>query len=311
MAKALLFYFSGTGTTKRCASLLAQHLSEQGYETETYEMSLPLKPVPDFSSYDLLGFGYPIHAFNVPRTFLNFVRKNIPNGNKPFFIFKVSGEPYHLNDASSCKLYRLLKRKGYRFVMEKHFLMPYNIIFRYPDAMAKQMALYLDALTQYFALRLSKNEIDKPHYPLPKRLLSVLLRIEWLAPAVNALFVRVDSNKCVNCNRCISHCPNQAVYRDQKGRIRVSKHCSLCMRCVMNCPTDAFHFGWLNNWKVVGSYPFDKLLQNPEVPSHYSLRKKRDYFRHFERYFAEQDALLEAAGIPLDDSLKKDVAAGQ
>src|SRR5574344_1243515 len=192
MAKALLFYFSGTGTTKRCASLLAQHLSAQGYESETYEMSLPLKPVPDFSSYDLFGFGYPIHAFNVPLTFLKFVKKNIPQGNKPFFIFKVSGEPYHLNDASSCKLYRLLKHKGYRFLMEKHFLMPYNIIFRYPDPMAKQMALYLDALTEYLALRLAKGERERPHYPLSKRFFSLLFRIEWLAPAVNAWFVRVN-----------------------------------------------------------------------------------------------------------------------
>jgi|LAHS01.1.fsa_nt_gb ferredoxin len=302
MKKALLFYFSGTGGTERCARLLKEHLAEAGYQTDTYEMALPLKPIPDLSAYDLLGFGYPIHAFNVPLTFLRFVKKNIPHGDKPFFIFKVSGEPLHLNDASSLALYRILKHKGYRFVMEKHFLMPYNIIFRYPDPMVKEMALYLDALTKGTALRLARGIKEKPHYPFFKRCLSFLLRIEWLAPAVNAGFVRVDQKKCVNCNRCIKQCPNQAVYRDKKGRIRLSNHCSLCMRCVMNCPADAFHFGWLNNWKVVGPYPYDDLLFNPQVPCRYTLQKKKDYFRHFTRYFHEQDAFLEAEGISLEAS---------
>jgi ferredoxin/flavodoxin len=300
MAKALLFYFSGTGGTARCARLLAQHLTELGYRTDTYEMALPLKAIPDLSEYDLLGFGYPIHAFNVPLTFLRFVKKNIPSGHQPFFIFKVSGEPYSLNEASSLALYRILKRKGYRFVMEKHFLMPYNIIFRYPDAMAKQMALYLDGLTEGMARRLSRGEKDRPHYPFFPRILSFLLRIEWLAPAVNAPFVRVDSAKCINCGRCLKNCPNQAVYRDRKGRIRISNRCSLCMRCPMTCPVDAFHFGWLNRWKVVGPYPYDALLADTRLPSRYSLSGKKDYFRHFKRYFAEQDAFLKKEGISLE-----------
>jgi Fe-S-cluster-containing dehydrogenase component len=117
----------------------------------------------------------------------------------------------------------------------------------------------------------------------------------------------VDQKKCVNCNRCIKQCPNQAVYRDKKGRIRLSNHCSLCMRCVMNCPVDAFHFGWLNNWKVNRPYPYDELLQNPEVPRRYALREKKDFFRHLIRYYQEQDAFLKAEGISLEayDEVRK------
>jgi flavodoxin len=113
MKKALLFYFSGTGNTALCAKFLAQHFVEEGWSCDLYEMSIPLKPIPPIEDYDLLGFGYPIHAFNTPLTFLRFVKANIKKACKPYFFFKVSGEPFHFNDSSSHKLYRLLKKKGY------------------------------------------------------------------------------------------------------------------------------------------------------------------------------------------------------
>ena len=297
MKKALLFYFSGTGGTALCASFFAKHLTEEGYSVDLYEMSLPLKPVPDVEGYDLLGFGYPIHAFNTPLTFINFVRKNIKKGCKPYFFFKVSGEPFHFNDSSSHKLYRILKKKGYRFVMEKHFLMPYNIMFRYPDALAKQMYLYLDALTQAMAIRLAKGEVDRPHYPLRHQCLSWLLRIEWIAPQVNSWFTYTKKKKCIHCNLCLKNCPNQAVYLNKKGQIRINNKCSLCMRCVVNCPVDAFHFGFLNNWKVVGGFNYPKLLNDPTISNYHVYWGVKVYFRHFRKYFDAQDAYLAKYGV--------------
>jgi hypothetical protein len=57
----------------------------------------------------------------------------------------------------------------------------------------------------------------------------------------------------------------------------------------------------------VGPYPYDDLLFNPQVPCRYTLQKKKDYFRHFTRYFHEQDAFLKAEGISLEayDEVRK------
>lgn len=66
-----------------------------------------------------------------------------------------------MNDASSFHVAHLLKKKGYNLIMEKHFIMPYNIMFRYPDLMAKQMYLYLDPLTEVLAKKLFLKETEK------------------------------------------------------------------------------------------------------------------------------------------------------
>jgi ferredoxin/flavodoxin len=300
MKKALLYYFSGTGNTALAASFFKKHLEEAGWQVDLYGYQSPFANLPDPSGYDLLGFGYPIHAFNTPLAFLKFVKKSLPSGKQPYFIFKTSGEPFHLNDSSSHKLYRILKKKGYRFVMEKHFLMPYNIMFRYPDALAKQMYLYLDALTKMMSLRLDKGEVDKPHYPWNHQLLSVLLRIEWIAPPVNAWITSVNRKKCINCDTCIKSCPNEALYRTKKGKIKIhATKCSLCMRCTMGCPKNAFRFGFLNAWKVNGRYDFAKILADSSIPSYYVYPHVKGYFKHFRRYFNTQDAWLKCYHLPI------------
>src|SRR5574344_791340 len=293
MKKALLYYFSGPGNTALCASFSKSHLEELGWQVDLYGYEAPFQNVPSPEGYDLLGFGYPIHAFNTPLAFLKFVKKYLPKGNQKYFIFKTSGEPFRFNDSSSHKLYRILKKKGYQFVMEKHYIMPYNIMFRYRDSLAKQMYLYLDALTKMEAIRLNQGEVDKPHYPWNHQFLSVLLRIEWIAPPVNSWITSVNRKKCINCDRCIKNCPNQALYRNKKGKIKIhATACSLCMRCTMNCPKDAFRFGFLNAWKVNGTYDFKKILADPTIPSYYVYPHVKGYFKHFRKYFQAQDQLL-------------------
>jgi ferredoxin len=159
--------------------------------------------------------------------------------------------------------------------------------------------LYLNALTRMMVKRLVAGEIDKPHYPLRHQFLSWLLRIEWIAPAVNSWFTYTKKKKCIHCNLCLKNCPNQAIYLNKKGRIKINNNCSLCMRCVMNCPVDAFHFGFLNNWKVVGGFNYPKLLADASIPNYHVYWGVKDYFRHFQKYFDEQDAFLKKYGLPL------------
>ena len=300
MKKCLIYYFSGTGNTSIAASMLASNLKKYGYEVTTYRYQAPNKDIPSSEGYDLVGFGYPIHAFNVPGAFAKFI-KALPKLSVPTkaFFFKVSGEPYHLNDASSHHIYVKLKRKGYQFIMDKHLLMPYNIMFRYPDGVAKQMYLYLNALTELMAKRLSLGEEDKIHYDLVLIFFSVLLRIEWIAPKLNCLFTHVDQKKCINCHLCIRECPTQSMHINKKGKIKVNSTCAMCMRCTYFCPKDAIKFGFMNNWKVNGPYQYQKLEKDDTVKEDYINRDTKDYFRHFKQYFYEQNQLLEKYHIPL------------
>ena len=298
--KVLLISFSGSGNTTLCGDYLKEHFVSLGHECEHYQIKHNVPFTYDLNEYDLIGFGYPIHAFNAPETFVKFIKK-LPKlkEKKKYFIFKVSGEPFAPNNASSYHSYLKLKRRNMVLIAEKHFLMPYNIIFRYRDSLAKQMYLYLYSLTKAFVLEILNEEKPEKIWYAPWHVVwSFLLRIEWIAPKLNCLFVSVKKDKCINCHKCINECPCGAVFINKKGRIRLkASKCAMCMRCAMFCPTDAFTYGFMNPWKVNGAFQYKKLVKDKDVPAEYINHNTKGYFKLFNKYFDKQKALLEKYNI--------------
>lgn len=297
--KCLLLCFSGTGNTLLVGRTIQEKLEKQGYEVTLYRYREPREKVPDPNAFDLIGFGYPIHAFNTPEAFLRFV-SSLPvlKEEKDCFIFKVSGEPLALNNASSASLSHKLKKKHYVVKQEKHFLMPYNIIFRFPDGIVKSMLLYLEPLSTLFVQNIVKGKEERIPYPIGPRIVSWIFRIEWLAPKVNHLFFYSDK-KCIHCHLCEKTCPMQAIYEDKRGRMRARRSCALCMNCTMVCPKDAIHFGFLNPWKVNGVYPYSKILSDKTIEPLDLKSFRHGFFHSYRSYFIKQERLLQEAGIPL------------
>ena len=300
--RILLLSFSGTGHTASYAKAIQERFVEKGHEVVSYIFRHDQPFNEDIESFDMIGIGYPIHAFNVPQTFNNFL-KALPKANKPYFIFKVSGEPYHFNDASSYHFAKKLKKKGYELIAEKHFLMPYNIIFRYPDALAKQMYLYQKPLSELFVQNILEGKGERIPYRFGKKVLSFFFRIEWIAPKINAPLMRAKKKRCTGCLLCLKQCPTGAIYQKKNGKLRFkASRCAMCMKCAMNCPHDAIGFGILNPWKVNGPFAFEKIVNDPEIDPHFVHEGMKGYFRHFVPYFKKQDELLKQNNIenPLD-----------
>ena len=298
--KVLLISFSGSGNTTLCGEFLKKHFIDLGHTCDHYSFKHDKDFSYDLNEYDLIGFGYPIHAFNVPEAFCKFIKK-LPklNSKKKIFIFKVSGEPFCFNNASSYHIYKKLKRRNFDLYAEKHFLMPYNIMFRYKDSIAKQMYLYLDSLTKAFILEMLNDEPEKIWYAPWHVVLSFILRIEWIAPKLNAPFVKINKTKCVKCNKCINECPCGAIYINKKDSIRVKgSKCAMCMRCAMNCSKDAIKYGFMNPWKVNGPFNYPKLVNDKEISPEYINHQTKGYFKKFNKYFDRQKDLLEKYGIP-------------
>lgn len=301
--RILLLTFTGTNNTRLCGDYLSKHFKENGHEIVHYVYSVKEELKEDINAFDMIGLGYPIHAFNTPEIFYKWMKSLPVVNNKPYFIYKVSGEPFKLNDASSHHFVKVLKKKGYNKIAEKHFLMPYNIIFRYKDEIAKQMYLYLDALTNLFVKELLNNDYETIKYRFNKKVVSFLFRIEWIAPKVNAPLVKVNK-KCTKCHMCINNCPMGALYINKKGKIKVKgKLCAMCMRCTFNCPSDAFRFGIMNPWKVNGSYHYIELAKNENINPNYINDKTKGYFHKFNKYFTKQNELLEKYNI--ENPIKK------
>lgn len=278
--KVLFTVFSASGNTLRVAKLFSERLSERGAECETVRIREDMA-APDVASADTLVIGYPVHGFNAPQNVADFA-KGLPEcENKVYYIIKTSGEPLHVNDASSRILDRILKKKGYIKRGEFHYVMPYNMIFRHSDDMA--------ALMWQAARNTAPADADKifagEEAQLKAGLLAVMTRfvvaVEHKAmPYLGRLF-KVKKEKCISCGKCEKLCPMLNI--EMKDGLPVfGKNCIGCTACSFNCPADAISIGVLNGWRVNGAYKF--------APPREGLTRKDvcNYWRgSYIRYFRE------------------------
>lgn len=283
MKKIIIYCFSGTGNTMRAANAFAKGVSECGAECVVHPIrtDTPFLP-PD--GYDFVGFAYPVHGFNAPTPVLRYA-ETMPCANLPFFVIKTSGEGLKLNDASSRRLVRILRDKGYGFQAEFHYLMPYNIIFRHTERMAYEMDRTMQSLAALDAEALLNGTCKPPVDSVAARGVAKVVSIEHLAMPIIGKSFRVDPSRCIGCGKCQKICPCGNI-RMEGGMPRFGGACVGCMGCAFGCPRDAVSIGVLNGWKVNGAYRFQAMpeydgteLQLPR----YCNRSYRRYFDHAAR----------------------------
>lgn len=267
--KCLLICFTGTFNTRYTSQILKKRFENDGDEVDLYEID-PLKLERlDLSRYDLVGLGYPIYGYNAPWPFLKFIRhQKFPKGIRTF-IYKNSGETEKVNDASSLFVWRKLKRSKAIIENEYHFMMPYNIHFRFEEELVKEI-LDMDEKLYDILLYEVKNRIPNiRRYKLWHRVVTRVVSIQFFGGDVNSFFYKVRQEKCVDCNLCIKQCPTQNIYRDGNNQIKFHHNCLMCMRCSFFCPTAAIDIGFLQGWKVTGRYDFEKIrnmkLEKPVI----------------------------------------------
>ncbi len=285
MKKAVLYVFSGTGNTRIAADFVAEALSRRGIRTTVWDVRVPFSNAPDPNGFDIAGFGYPIHAFNTPQFFLRFA-KTLPHVERmPAFLFKTSGEPFHANSASSWPLVRILRKKGFLPMLERHLLMPYNIMFRYPDALVKQMYRHTREMAGVIANGVAAGSPQKLRYAPWTVLWMYLFRLQWFGAWINGPFIHVKRDLCAGCGLCAERCPAQNI-RMKDGLPHFSYHCTMCMSCAFRCPKDAVRPGFLNAWRVNGPYQFQTLAEDERVPATFVNERTKGYFRLFRPYYA-------------------------
>lgn len=279
MMKILIAYFSGTGHTKKVVDKYVGEFTANGCEVDTLKIEgndLHCDP----GGYDMIGIGYPIHAFNAPSIVVDFA-KALPECETPkkLFIIKSSGEPLSLNNISSGKVVRILKRKNYVLTNEYHYVMPYNMIFRHSDAMAYKMWHTAERLIPIDCREILSGKQVKLKRVFMGRFMAWLFRIEHWGGRFNGKKYKVNDN-CVNCGKCVRGCPTENI-KIEDGKFVFGNKCLMCVRCSFSCPVDAIKIGWFNKWKVNGAYNFD----NPDdtyQKSHKNYCKKA-YKKYFER----------------------------
>ena len=288
-----LFSLSGTGNTRMLSAMLTRYFAEYGVTVHEYRIEDYLqKDIPDLSKYDIIGIGYPIHAFNAPMPVIKFAEK-LPtcNGQQVFF-FKTSGEPFPPNHSSSYILHKKMVKKSYKLIFERHFLMPYNIMFKYPDSLVKQMISTNELLAKGMAKSILQDKHELLDYKIASRINSFNFRyIMHYGAKVNGKLFRANK-KCNLCQICVSECPSRNI-TCKNGKIKFGWDCFLCMSCVLKCSKNAISIGLLNLWALNGRYDFDRIMLGENIKSSYVNIKTAGYFRLFKKYYLKASEIID------------------
>ena len=294
--KVVICYFSGTGNTAKVVEKYRENLVEHGASVETYAMeqlladALPEEFLHTLNDADLLGIGYPVHAFNAPSIVLKFV-KSLPKAanKKRAFIVSTSGEPLRLNNISSLKTQTLLRRHNYTVTNEYRYVMPYNIMFRHNDTMAYRMWHVAQNLIPMDVEELIEGKERKLKGVVCGNFVAWVMRCEHWGGRLNGRHYKVDEN-CVHCQKCINICPTKNI-TIKDGKMKFGNKCLMCQRCVQLCPKDAIKMGWFNSWKVNGAYTFAEPTEKETQKYNKMLTKAyKKYFEESEKRLKEKDA---------------------
>ena len=179
--------------------------------------------------------------------------------------------------------------------------MPYNMIYRHRDEMAKQMWIYAQVLVKANCLELESEKREKVKKPIIKKMWTQPVGfIERHFAHLHGTAFKVDSTKCISCGKCLRNCPQNNISIDN-GKFKFGHDCALCMGCSFNCPTDAIKIGVFKYWKVNGSYRLNELVNDDDIPFPYVPNHAKGIYRIYKKYYREADKRLNAAQINIDD----------
>lgn len=287
--KFLLVYFTGTYNTRYLTDKISEKLVEGGHDVDKVEIKKDT-PIKDTKGYDFIGFSYPIYGFNTPLPFDKYIKKLKFQKGQKYFIYKNSGETLAMNNASSRGILRLMKRRKAEFRGEYHYVMPYNIHFKYDDEFVKQILVEDDKLIKIMIHNLENGVVCHIKSKWIYNFAAFFVAIVKIAGNVNSFLYKVDKDKCTKCNKCVNTCPEKNVYV-KDGKIKFHHHCAMCMRCSFFCPTDAIKIGFLDwwGWRVNGDYKLKKLAEDKGEIKAYINDESSGFYKCFIKTFKEID----------------------
>ena len=281
--KILLIYYTGTYNTRYLSNQIKDRFMSNNNEVDLIEITSTTLPV-DTTSYDLIGFSYPIYGFNSPLPFNKYVRKLKFKQNQKYFIYKNSGEVLAMNNASSRILIRLMKRQKCKLIGEYHYVMPYNIHFPFDKIFIKELLNYNNKLMDIMFYNFKNDIIFKIKSNLIYNIGAFFVGIQKIGGNVNSYLYKVDTNKCINCNKCVNTCPHNNIYI-KNNKIKFHHHCDMCMRCSFFCPTDAINIGFLKGWKVTDYYNLKEIENDNTITETYITDDSKGFYKCFIKYF--------------------------
>lgn len=251
--RILILYFSGTGNTEFIGKYIKKHLNCDMYEIELFSLELFKKE--NISKYDILIFGFPVYACDIP-VFIQRYLEDIPiTKTKSVFIFCTKALSSGISIIHAIEIF---KKAGYTPLgyadvkmpgsdglafLKKDSHMVFKIINRdfskieSVDNIINRIKEVTNALedgdVKRFYLDIDSNIFVRLCSSIMKNTFPVMER--WIKRKFWA------DKHCNKCKKCEKICPSNNIKVNEK--VSFGNNCYLCMRCVHQCPKEAIQIG--------------------------------------------------------------------
>lgn len=250
MPNATILYMTGTGNTRRAASVIAERLSAAEWGVNMMELRKAAEAPRGAFQDDLLVLSFPVLAFGMPALARTLLRGLRGQGRAAAIFATWGGDPLSAIWLSG----RFLKQRGFRVVAAGGESYPFNwtqMVNPTGEPDASDMIHAGDAAASRFADELTAAMKDTAsngamlRLKLPALSAVIGLPVSFIYSTMGrfglaALFAADD--RCKACGTCARDCPAASIVMAGKGKHRRPRwltRCQGCNRCINLCPEAA------------------------------------------------------------------------
>ena len=245
--KVWAVYFSGTGTTEKAVTRIAQKAAKDlNADYGVFSYTLPHSREEDltFSADDLVIFGSPVYAGRVPNVLLPYLTQKV-KGNGALAVPVVLFGNRNFDDGL-IELRNVLEADGFRTVAAAGFVGEHS--FSRTLGAGRPDAADLALMDQFAAKTAEKVAAltELPQQPVIVRgedpIRPYYTPRDRKGTPINILKVKpkTDPAKCTLCGDCVSRCPMGSI--SVEDPTQVAGICIKCCACVKGCPTGAKYY---------------------------------------------------------------------
>lgn len=259
--KGLIFYFSGTGTTKLAIQYIASKINN--IEFDFHDMNN--KSIPDINQYTILGFATYAQLFSPPQYVKEFIESINGEGKKYAFVFNTYGL---INGNTLSILGNLVRKRGDKLIAGFALNTPESSPIMIKYKITSENAPNEKELIKFNEfIRNLDNKIDEIKKGIEIEEISIEKKRVFIV--VNKILSRnslfsigkkyVVKDKCIKCKVCQEKCPYEAIYFENQYPKFHEEKCKSCFICYNNCPAEAIYS---NKYKLLHyRKPNDKVLK--------------------------------------------------
>ncbi|MBE9501875.1 MAG: EFR1 family ferrodoxin [Dehalococcoidia bacterium] len=240
----LLYYFSGTGNSRRLTEVAAKRFEEVGFKAKI--RNIEEKGLAEgHNDYSCYGFIFPVHFRGIPHIMTKFMAAlPLETGKEAFIIVSMGNIGYGISPSQGKCLGQgksILEGRGYKVVGGHAVTMPNNFIALVGASTPEMAAPVIEAgekAVGEFIEKIIDGEfyMEKTHWPT--KLMGITTNPLFLyGRKYVSSFFRLD-DRCDSCGICAKICPVGNIEM-VNGRPEWGRGCESCFRCINLCPKEA------------------------------------------------------------------------